>query len=169
MLAWLISEVGAWSSRWGQAGAAPPLAAEPHRALRAVSFFAGLTGPRTHYGSSQFGQWREYALRSPALRPLTRMGWSPSLPQRSRRGPGWPVSKVGTGPGAASRAVEQWAITPNVAGPSHRLQAGWADTLAWAVATLPHLALPGDLVPLTGPGMLAQPEQPSTGPSWPGP
>lgn len=79
------------------------------------------------------------------------------------------VSKVGTGPGAASRAVEQWAITPNVAGPSHRLQAGWADTLAWAVATLPHLALPGDLVPLTGPGMLAQPEQPSTGPSWPGP
>lgn len=77
------------------------------------------------------------------------------------------LSKVGPGPGAASRAVE-WAMTPSVAGPSHRLQAGWADTLARAVVALPHLAVPGGPVPLTGPGMLAQPEQPSTGPSWPG-
>lgn len=79
------------------------------------------------------------------------------------------VSKVGHRPGAASRAVEEWAMTPNVAGPSHQLQAGRADTLVRAVVVLPHLALPGDLVPLTGPGVLAQPEQPSTGPSWPGP
>lgn len=75
------------------------------------------------------------------------------------------LSKVGPGPGAASRAVEEWVMNPSVAGPSHWLQAGWADTLAWAMVALPHLALPGDLVPLTGPGMLAQPEQPSTGPS----